>query len=420
MRPALSLLSARRKRLALTLGHARRDLGSHEATFKKIVEQFGAQSEDVRRSAAFAAGNIAVGNSSAFLPTILELIQSDDKKRYLALQALKEVIIHSTPEALASTSDTLWTPLFENCEAQEEGTRNVAADCLGQLTVINPAKYLPQLQARLSSSSHHTRATVIAALRFTFTNDSTTYDELLAPLIVEFFKLMHDSDLGVRRLALSSLNSAAHNKPHLVRSHLDTLLPELYAQTEIDTSLIRMVEMGPFKHKVDDGLDIRKTAYECMHSLLDTCLKDIDLNSYLSRIVAGLADEEEVKKLCYVMLSKMAQVAPTAVTQRACTRPLFSSFVALVDRELMTAGRARRPRRDGPVVRRDARHRAQGQRRQAGGRAHARAPEERRPLPRRPQQARLARFVLSSSRSPSLSFSPSLSRPPSHRARPGD
>jgi cullin-associated NEDD8-dissociated protein 1 len=63
---------------------------------------------------------------------------------------------------------------------------------------------------------------------------------------------------GVRRLALSSLNSAAHNKPHLVRDHLSTLLPELYSQTEIDQSLIRLVEMGPFKHKVDDGLDIRK------------------------------------------------------------------------------------------------------------------------------------------------------------------
>ncbi|BGP50195.1 hypothetical protein JCM10450v2_006106 [Rhodotorula kratochvilovae] len=317
----------------LTLGEVGRvvDLAPHKATFTKIVEQFGAQSEDVRRAAAFAAGNIAVGNSQAFLPTILELIQSDDKKRYLALQALKEVIIHSTPEALSSISDTLWTPLFENCEAQEEGTRNVAADCLGQLTVINPAKYLPQLQARLSSSSRHTRATVIAALRFTFTNDSTTYDELLAPLIVEFFKLMHDADLGVRRLALSSLNSAAHNKPYLVRAHLDTLLPELYAQTEIDESLIRMVEMGPFKHKVDDGLDIRKTAYECMHSLLDTCLKDIDLNAYLSRIIAGLSDEEEVKKLCYVMLSKMAAVAPTAVAQRLDeTVPSFEETLGIV------------------------------------------------------------------------------------------
>lgn len=71
----------------------------------------------------------------------------------------------------------------------------MAADCLGQLTVTNPAKYLPQLQAKLSSDSRHTRATVIAAIRFTFTNDSSVYDELLAPLIVEFFELIHDSDL---------------------------------------------------------------------------------------------------------------------------------------------------------------------------------------------------------------------------------
>lgn len=64
----------------------------------------------------------------------------------------------------------------------------------------------------------------------------------------------------MRRLALSSLNSAAHNKPHLVRDHLTSLLPELYGQTNIDESLIRIVEMGPFKHKVDDGLDIRKVS----------------------------------------------------------------------------------------------------------------------------------------------------------------
>ena len=192
------------------------DFSSHTTTFNKIVDQLSAGAEDVRRSAAFAAGNVAVGNTELFLPTILEIIQTDDKKRYLALQALKEVrivsflsscwqqltrqldsqvIIHSSPEALASLSDTLWSPLFQHYPNEEESTRNVAADCLGHLTTSNPSKYLPQLQARLSSESAHERATVIASLRFTFTNDSTSYDELLAPLIVEFFKLMKDSDL---------------------------------------------------------------------------------------------------------------------------------------------------------------------------------------------------------------------------------
>ncbi|GAA5973424.1 hypothetical protein JCM11641_006452 [Rhodosporidiobolus odoratus] len=329
----------------LTLGEIGRnaDLSAHSSVFSKIIEQFTVPSEDVRRAAAFAAGNIAVGNPDAFLPGILQLVKSDDKKRYLALQALKEVIIHSSPTALGAISDTLWTPLFDNCEAQEEGTRNVAADCLGQLTVLNPAKYLPQLQARLSAPSRHTRATVLAALRFTFTNESSTYDELLAPLIVEFFKLMQDQDLGVRRLALSSLNSAAHNKPHLVRPHLDTLLPTLYAQTEIDPSLIRIVEMGPFKHKVDDGLDLRKTALEGMHSLFETCREQIELGAYLDRVVDGLKDEEEVKKLCYVMLVRLAQVSQTAVQQRLDdTVPSFTEVFGVILKDTATKQEAER------------------------------------------------------------------------------
>jgi len=318
----------------LTLGEIGRavDVSSNDGLFETVVGHFSSASEDVRRAAAFAAGNIAVGNPAAFLPPIIQLIQTDDKKRYLALNALKEVISHSSPEALALISDSLWTPLFDNCEAQEEGTRNVAADCLGQLTVINPAKYLPQLEARLSSPSRHTRATVIAAIRFTFTNDSSAYDQLLAPLIVEFFRLMNDADLGVRRLALSSLNSAAHNKAHLVRDHLASLLPALYAQTVVDERLIRIVEMGPFKHKVDDGLDIRKTAYECMHTLLDSALQEIDVHELLGRVVSGLNDEEDVKKLCYLMLAKLAQVAPTAVAQRL--DDTVASFTATLEATL--------------------------------------------------------------------------------------
>lgn len=60
-----------------------------------------------------------------------------------------------------------------------------------------------------------------------------------------------------------------------------------------------------------------------MHTLLDTCLKEIEIHEYLRRVLGGLGDEEEVKKLCYLMLVKLSQIAPTAVTQR--TSPLPSS-----------------------------------------------------------------------------------------------
>jgi cullin-associated NEDD8-dissociated protein 1 len=72
----------------------------------------------------------------------------------------------------------------------------------------------------------------------------------------------------VRRLALFSFNSAARTKPHLVRDHLVVLLPNLYKETFVNPLLIRTVQMGPWTHKVDDGLETRKIAYETMYTLV--------------------------------------------------------------------------------------------------------------------------------------------------------
>lgn len=79
---------------------------------------------------------------------------------------------------------------------------------------------------------------------------------------------VYSSHQVVRRLTLSALNSAARAKPHLVRDHLVALLPNLYKETIVDPTLIRTVQMGPWSHKVDDGLDTRKTAYETMYTLV--------------------------------------------------------------------------------------------------------------------------------------------------------
>ena len=45
----------------------------------------------------------------------------------------------------------IWTQLFKHYECQEEGTRNVVAECLGKLCLIEPEKLLPELQRALAS-----------------------------------------------------------------------------------------------------------------------------------------------------------------------------------------------------------------------------------------------------------------------------
>ena len=46
------------------------------------------------------------------------------------------------------------------------------------------------------------------------------------------------------------------------------LLSALYRETIMKPELVRTVQMGPWQHKVDDGLEARKTAYETLYTLV--------------------------------------------------------------------------------------------------------------------------------------------------------
>lgn len=62
--------------------------------------------------------------------------------------------------------------------------------------------------------------------------------------------------------------------------------------------------MGPFKHTVDDGLDIRKAAFECMYTLLDSCLDRLDIFEFLNHVEDGLKDHYDIKVSCHFSLCR--------------------------------------------------------------------------------------------------------------------
>lgn len=74
--------------------------------------------------------------------------------------------------------------------------------------------------------------------------------------------------------------------------------------------------MGPFKHTVDDGLDIRKAAFECMYTLLEQGLDRVDIMQFLEHVQAGLSDHYDIKMLTYLMTARLGTLCPSAVLQR--------------------------------------------------------------------------------------------------------
>ncbi|KAJ1350296.1 Cullin-associated NEDD8-dissociated protein 1 [Parelaphostrongylus tenuis] len=287
-----------------------------------IIPSFNSNSEDLKSAAAQALGALAVGNHARFLPFILNEIQTQPKRQYLLLHALKEVIGHESTsvvpiEVFRSRISEIWPVLIAHADGTEEGTRNVVAECLGKLCVIDPHGLLPELKALVTSPSARVRSAAVTAVKFMISDEKRPVDVVLQQCIGEFLQTMTDSDLNVRRVALAVLNSAAHNKPSLIRSLLDVLLPSVYSETKVRKELIREVEMGPFKHQVDDGLDLRKSAFECMYTLLESCLEKLEIFEFINYVENGLKDmHHDIRLISYLMLIKLAQLSPNQLVQR--------------------------------------------------------------------------------------------------------
>ena len=66
------------------------------------------------------------------------------------------------------------------------------------------------------------------------------------------------------------------------------------------------MDLGPFKHMVDDGLELRKAAFETMDTLLDGCPDRLELPQFLVHLTDGLKDDHDINLLCHIMLRKLA------------------------------------------------------------------------------------------------------------------
>eukprot|EP01065_Artemidia_motanka_P034833 TRINITY_DN4271_c1_g1_i1.p1 TRINITY_DN4271_c1_g1~~TRINITY_DN4271_c1_g1_i1.p1 ORF type:complete len:1290 (+),score=525.65 TRINITY_DN4271_c1_g1_i1:80-3949(+) len=309
------------------------NLSGHQAVLASVRSGFVHPKEDIKTLAAASLGKIVKGAVRELLPELLGSIESQVGERYLLFRALKEALSRADPsdpyEPLRNEAEKILRVCLALAAVPDEGIRNVVAECLGKLALISPALACGEMRAHAEKAGalSDKTTTIICAFKCAVTEHSFGYDGLaddLAVLLRWMSKAPGCEDpqrnaenVKTRRAAVQLFTAALHSKPELVRMELRTLMEALYSQTTVDDALVRSVNLGPFQHKVDDGIELRKSAFECMDILLDGTFSGDSLLEYLNdyhgfcrQLVVGMETKQgsDIQVLCYFMMSKLCRV----------------------------------------------------------------------------------------------------------------
>jgi cullin-associated NEDD8-dissociated protein 1 len=118
------------------------------------------------------------------------------------------------------------------------------------------AVVITALRHALTQQQQHALASASHLTSHQHTHAPSLDGRLLSSHIPSFLKLLRDSDLSVRRQAILTVSALAHAREGqslLAGSFKDVILPTLYAHLKQDATLVRVVNLGPFSHKIDDG-----------------------------------------------------------------------------------------------------------------------------------------------------------------------
>lgn len=283
-----------------------------------------AASEDLKVAAATSLGALTMGNTSYYIPVVMDALKDGiEQRQYLLLSTLKEIITLSA----ASKNDSLSTSTILNVddvllilsrykEAEAEGVRNMVAECLGKLATIFPEKVIAYLLADSSpQSSPKASWTSVTAVRYMVASHNAPISYLNEQTMRTFTNLISHSDLNVRHAAMLSLNSVIHHHSSLVKSFFASdISPVLFGETLVKTELQHKIDLGPFKLTVDDGLPLRKAAYSVFITAATAIPSSIPVDALINpHLVNGLQDVSEVQILCFQLVSELSIHAPLVV-----------------------------------------------------------------------------------------------------------
>uniref|UniRef100_A0A7S3JJY1 TATA-binding protein interacting (TIP20) domain-containing protein n=1 Tax=Euplotes harpa TaxID=151035 RepID=A0A7S3JJY1_9SPIT len=287
------------------------DMSGNKSITKTIDGLFNHANTDVKIAASHCLGHICIGNLKHFLPIVIDFINNEPNHKYLLLMSIRE-IIDTKLNDVSDHIETLSAILFENAINSEEKIRNVVSECLGKLLAALGLDMISEFESRITSTNHLVRSTIAKSMKYAATRESDA--TALNVLIPEIIELASDAEPLIRQYTLESLISIAHHLPDLLRKDAEVLFKIISSETELKKDLIKEVDLGPFKHKIDEGRPIRKAGFVLLDTIFEKLPEKINVPITLDIILVGLSDPDDdcVSQTLHVLI-KLIKWAPGAV-----------------------------------------------------------------------------------------------------------
>jgi len=314
----------------LTIGHIGRecDLSDFLGVIMNEIAKsaFEKGSDDLRSAAAGMLGCVTAGSIPKYIQAITAWAkEAQESLQYYVLASLREFssrLIEANNTAGAAqvclvVSDTVKALI----QKEDEGKRNIAAECLGRLCALTPSSLCPVILSMATDSSKEARTVAVGAIRVMYSiviggkNCAAWQCEnrvLITRFIYEhaavLFGLITDAEVQVRHAMLLSLNYVLRQNPSelIPPDVLNVVAPAVLKETTIRQELIEVVKYGPHTVKQDRGIEARKAAYECLSALLDAYPDVLSTESVVERLGEGLRDEYDVILLTIQICCKLA------------------------------------------------------------------------------------------------------------------
>lgn len=317
-----------------------------------ILEVLDSPITEVKAAAAVSLGGLASANGETGLSALLHLINERPAIRYLLLLALKDAITFSAPADVLKTMP-LMLPLLWNsvptssldkkatpAVSDDESRRVVISECLGLLAQAAPKDVVPTLRDAVTSERPEIRGVVLSCLRFAFSASTAgasaaqALSAELEPILMEFVCHIDDADVTVSQNALQAVNAIARTRPAILAPNIGRILPHVYQRTHKNPDMVETINLGPFQHEVDYGLDLRKMAFGLMRTLITGPLaRLVPISTFLENVVIGLGDQADVRAMAQLILGAVT-MSPYALHIVEMLTPVVKALTVTLNEKL--------------------------------------------------------------------------------------